>query len=729
MTLLLECALVAVTIIGLALAMRHKTGEVAPMLLVGMVCWNLGLAVSIYHVAIGSTEAPHLGHDLWVASVPLVFAGILMHKGAHRTYAGPLMLFDTLLISFTWLMLIWKVCLYRPGDDGLADIHWPLLVVMFSELIVFSMVWLLAGNIPSIAMFGLGIGEFLLVSTDAFTFWAQGRPVELYWTRVGLMFVAVVVTGVSLACLKPPENRATPELERLGRSRGPLTMVLVAVPLAIYIVSMRDAPADAGSLVLSGCILLAFAGREIYRSRQSRVLLTALAGQALRDPLTGLANRRALEDALRHGGGASRLFVLTLDVDRFKDVNRQLGHSAGDRVLITVAEELTRVPGGTAFRLGGDEFALLLVVGTHDEAVAHADRLREAASESLAALPGMEPLGITVSLGIASSGPAERATDPLSVLTRSAQALRAAKHERNRVKSFSDADARKVEEHAELEQRLRRAVAKEEITYVYQPIVSLHDGKVVALEALARWHDPVLQTVSPAVFVPVAEQAGLVHDLGWQCLRSSARLQADLRSQGIVVRMSVNASPVQLRRATFHKDLLQLLDEFGLPSQALTLEVTEGVFIDPDGPAARALSELYVAGIGISIDDFGSGYSSLSYLTRLPADTIKVDKALTGRLPRPTSRAIVSALLEVAGAFGVSVVIEGVDTVALRDELIGLGARYAQGWLFAPGVEVAAVAELLNTLGVSPQLPTRRKPGRHSAASRQIPEQVSPATT
>lgn len=680
---------------------RRRMGEVMhPTLVIGVLCWVVGLAViveeSVRAVATGAQASwPNLGHILWVLCLPLIVIGVYLRREPGE-YIGWRLIFDVVLVVTAWLMPIWKVGIYRDGANGLADINWVALLIMACEVAFFAATAHLATNLAGGALLGMVFCDLLLVLADWLLLWSVGREASHAVLHLILVASAVLCFGFVCATLRPFTVLTS---ERQGRIRGAITLLLVAGPLVLYIPQMAGGAADAGSLVLSGFLVIAFAAREAYRAYQNRTLMLQLANQARHDPLTGLTNRHALEAELRTWGGpTTTISALILDVDRFKEVNRQLGHAVGDDVLKRVAGVLRTVSDTRAFRLGGDEFAVL-TARTGPDAIELAEQIKSSVAAQLEKLPGVERLAITISVGIAESNGVERVNDPLAVLTRSALALRSAKAERNRVAMFSDADARKMARAELLEERLRVAVKDRSISFIYQPIIALNDGRIAGFEALARWRDPVLHDVSPATFIPVAEGNGLVHQLGWQCLTEAVELQRQLRTQGIHIYISVNVSPVQLRRAGFGTDLLDLLREHQLPTNALTLEVTEGVFIDLIDPAVEVLRQLHRAGVGIAIDDFGSGYSSLGYVNRLPTDVLKVDRTLTGHLDRPEQRSIVEALIKVSAAHSVAVIIEGVDSRELEADLTRLGAQYAQGWLYSAGVPAIGVEPLCRKLG------------------------------
>lgn len=714
MTLLAQVLVGLIVVAAVAHSVRRHRRSFGDLLSFGLICWVVGFIPWMYYAMTGDARLPNAGHLLWLVALPLMIAGLHLRQSAHTQYVGPELLLDSLVITFATLVFLCRWALYRPGQDSLGDIDWVPLLVLFVEVAMFSTVLLLVGQLPRGPTIVVAVGAALFVAGDAMLI---KDAAGLGGWRVGVAVVGALAMALAALRYRPASAASAPRTERPRYGNGALVIVGIAIPLLGVLALVHSSSADDCTLLVSTLLILSFAGREVYGTLTARTVVDELAHQAMQDPLTQLANRRGLEDALRYDGGETqRLHVLTLDVDRFKEVNRQLGHTIGDLVLVAVAEVLRDVPDAAAFRLGGDEFALLTTVDD-ESAVEMADLVRRRCAARLIEVPGVEQLATTVSVGIADCSAQEREREPLAVLNRSAQALRAAKEERNRVKVFSADDERDVAHRALLEQRLRLAVAEKSISFIYQPIVSLRDQRILSLESLARWHDSVLGQPSPSEFIALAEQTGLIHQLGWQCLQEAVELQVHLHQRNVWVGVSVNVSPVQLRRPTFTKDVLALLSAAGLKANAITLEVTEGVFIDLVDPAVRTLDALHRAGVGISIDDFGSGYSSLGYLTRLPATGLKVDRMLTARLGRPESRSVLSALLSVAGAHNVHVVIEGVDSDELASDLIELGARWAQGFLYSRGVAAHAVPELIERFGCAdpPNATPIRAPRTHTS--------------
>lgn len=660
------------------LAMRRQRGEYGVWVLTGAALWSAGLGIGIVHAIERNPTFPHEGHLLWALGLPLLVVGTFRSPGQHRNYVGPMFVFDLVLVGSAWLLAVWRVVIWRPDLAGAHEVGLQL-AVMVVDLVLAAVVVQLTANTPTPPMMMLAVGIILLVIGDAVVIRNGGFPDP--YLRIALMVAGALVILAGLVLMRTPPLSE----QSADRTRGLLTMTLVISGMAVYMIAMAGHQTDPTSQIIAALVLCAYGSRELYRGRLTRRLVAQLARQALIDPLTGLGNRRALAEELQRAvGNRQPVCVVSLDVDRFKEVNRHLGHPVGDQVLVAVADLLRQHCPGVPFRLGGDEFAVLTQLA-EAEAVEGADGLRAVAAEEISKLPGVEQLAITLSIGIAAWRPDDD-IDPLEVLTRSSHALRSAKTERNRVRVYSEADARRTELASLLEQRLRRAVGEGEITFAFQPIVRLPEATATGVEVLARWDDAVLGRVAPDEFIPVAEQTGLIHELGRQCLQAGLDAIVAQRDRGRELRVSVNVSPVQLRRATFGADLDRMLLGSRVAPQELTIEVTEGVFIDLDDPAVTMLHRLAGRGVTIAIDDFGTGYSSLGYMTRLPAHVIKVDKSLTERVSVPRPRSIVKALLGVAKAHDLDVIMEGVDSEQDAAILVELGVRKAQGWLWSAAV-------------------------------------------
>jgi diguanylate cyclase (GGDEF)-like protein/PAS domain S-box-containing protein len=421
-----------------------------------------------------------------------------------------------------------------------------------------------------------------------------------------------------------------------------------------------------------------------------RALEERLVVQAFHDDLTGLANRALFKDRLEHAltrrMNGRMVGVLYLDVDRFKTVNDSLGHTAGDALLQTIAARLRSVlrPEDTIARLGGDEFAILVEdVRLPDETVSLAKRVLTAFDEPFD-LDGRQ-MPIHASVGVVVTSMGERTGDDL-LRDADVAMYRAKVGGRGSYALFEPSMQADVAARMELESDLRAAVEAESLSLAYQPIVTLSDGEIVGVEALARWDHPDRGEVSPLVFIPCAEDAGLIIALGRWVLRRACADVAALRTSSPGardLRLSVNVSPRQLNDADFVGIVLGALEETGLPPDALDLEVTESVVFDCGEEGIERLRVLRAAGVGISLDDFGTGYSSLGNLRTLPIDQLKIDQTFVSALvDGGVETAVVEAVIRLGGALGAAVVAEGIEDAAVAVRLAELGCPLGQGYLF-----------------------------------------------
>jgi diguanylate cyclase (GGDEF)-like protein/PAS domain S-box-containing protein len=419
------------------------------------------------------------------------------------------------------------------------------------------------------------------------------------------------------------------------------------------------------------------------------------------DALTDLPNRvlfrEKLEQTLRDMKPSARLAVLYIDIDEFKSVNDALGHPIGDELLKGVARRLSGCLRETdiAARLGGDEFAVI------QHPVQDATETEQLVRAIYAAIRRpFECAGHLIttdaSIGIALAPRDGRHLDQL--LKNADLALYGAKGDGRRTYRFFEPgmDAR-ARERRMLESEMRQAIAGGGFEVHYQPVVNLGDNSISGSEALLRWHHPLRGSISPAEFIPVAEDTGLIDELGQFVLETACREAANWPEH---VRIAVNVSPVQFRSQTLALNVAAALAASGISPSRLELEITEAVLMRDDEAALAMLHQLRALGVKIALDDFGTGYSSLSYLHRFPFDKIKIDRSFVKNIgDEGASSAIIQAVVNIAKASNMTTTAEGVEKEWQRELLRELGCNEMQGYLFSPAVSAAEVARLIPGAG------------------------------
>jgi diguanylate cyclase len=475
-------------------------------------------------------------------------------------------------------------------------------------------------------------------------------------------------------------------------SDGNSTLALAAVQAGAQDYLVRD-EVDAASLE-----------RSIRYAIDRKRTEVQLAHLAVHDHLTGLPNRSVFDERLDHAlerrRGGQGVAVLFIDLDGFKRLNDSFGHGASDDVLREAAARIRAAirPHDTVARLGGDEFTVLCEDVQGDRgALTIGRRITEELARPLL-IDGHE-IVLRASIGVVLAGP-ERVTAE-ELLQQSDDAMYRAKARGGGVPQlYTPGRARERAGHEiQVESALRRAIP-DELVARYQPVVALDGGRLVGAEALVRWQHPSRGLVPPGDFIPVAEQSGLIVALGDWMLRESCRQAVGWDG----LRVSVNVSGHQVAEGSLVGSVAGALEESGLEAARLQLELTETVLMDDIDEHVVLLRELKELGVSLALDDFGKGYSSLSYLHRFPIDRVKIDRAFVGGLPESrTSLAIVSAVLSFARALDIEVVAEGVETQAHVDALCDLGCEFAQGFFFHRPVAAEEIAALL--AGSVPQPP------------------------
>jgi diguanylate cyclase (GGDEF)-like protein/PAS domain S-box-containing protein len=441
-----------------------------------------------------------------------------------------------------------------------------------------------------------------------------------------------------------------------------------------------------------------------FKKAEERLLF-----DAVHDNLTGLPNRELFIDRLDAAFGYARSdpqirpSVLVIDLDRFKQVNDSVGISIGDSVLLTIARRLARLlkPHDTLARLSGDQFALILLSEREPaRIVAFAETMRR----TLRAPIGFNDreIFVTASIGLALAENQARNTE--EVLKDAELAMYHAKRiGGDRIEIFKPAMRSRKTDRLTMESELRRAIEREEIKVLYQPIVRLEDRAIAGFEALARWDHPKLGRLSPAEFITTAEEIGLISDLGLFVLERTARQLAAWQAANPTrepVFASVNVSSRQLLRHDLIQDLRTVLSRAELAPGTFKLEITESLVMENPEHAAQMLTRIKELGVGLSLDDFGTGHSSLAYLQRFPFDTIKIDQSFVRTTARGTRPVILRSIIALAHDLGMDVVAEGAETDSDAVELYQLGCEYAQGFAFGEPMSPLAAGALLANEGL-----------------------------
>ena len=455
-------------------------------------------------------------------------------------------------------------------------------------------------------------------------------------------------------------------------------------------------PMHDGSGSVSGLLGIA---RDINQRKLYEEQLETLANY---DPLTGLANRAlmqshlqsSIDKAKRH---QTQMALLMFDLDRFKDINDSYGHSAGDELLQMVSKRFSQRlrEGDMISRLGGDEFAVVIenIIRPED-----AGKLAEEMIGALAQeyrLSGGAVIHVGSSVGIAVFP--NNGKDSSTLLQNADAALYKAKSEgRGVYRYYTDELTDSARQRIECETRLRRAVLNKEFEVYYQPQVHIATGRIVGAEALIRWNDPVRGLISPSEFIPIAEETGLIAEIGEWVLNETCRQGKIWLDQGYRLTLAVNLSAHQVRHQNIPEMVKLALESSGYPADRLELELTESALMQREEETVSMLHTLRAHGIRLAIDDFGTGYSSLAYLKRFPIDVLKIDKSFVDDIPfESDDMAIVTAIIAMAQALGFQVLAEGTERIEQIDFLKEKGCTMYQGYFKSPPVPAGEFMKLL----------------------------------
>ncbi|GAA2592381.1 hypothetical protein GCM10010435_83910 [Winogradskya consettensis] len=619
---------------------------------------------------------------------PLMFAGLLMLPGQYRRRRDRQRLaLDALIVGAGGFIAIWYLLLgpilVAPGMT-LWERSFTAALPIGDLLLVLAMsTALLRRHQPEVpAPVRLLAGSIALtVAADVSYSWIQlhggfsgGSWPDLLW--LAGCFLLVVAADRQYRRPRRPAPRR--------RDRNAVFILPYAASVAAYLLLAEQSshlPLDPyGGMILGAAVLtLLVMARQMHTLRDNREM-------AVTDGLTGLANRTLVSERLDQVAGqpirpGRHTAIMLVDLDRFKPINDTFGHEAGDAVLVAAADVMRAVlrGGDLAGRLGGDEFTVIVQdLPSPQTAGVVADRLLEQLRTPV--IFGEHVLMVGASIGVVVRDDPYASGETL--LQQADTALYAAKRAgRGRFEYYSDVLDTKARE-----TELRHAVANDELVVYFQPAVALTTGVLRGAEALVRWNHPTRGLLGPGAFIDLAEETGAVVPLGTWVLRAACREASAWRAAipgAGALRMSVNLSPKQVAQADLVQTVEDILAETGFPADRLTLEITESVILQPDPPTISRLQALRDLGIELAVDDFGTGFSALSYLRSLPVTVLKIDRSfVTGIADDAEARSVCEAVVHLGGAFKMSVVAEGIETAAQAAALIDMGCTVGQGFYF-----------------------------------------------
>ena len=712
-------AAVCATLAARAAHGRNRTAWTT--MAIALYAWVAGELTRALYTLVLKPVFPSPAEFLYLVFVVLVCVAFVQFPAEPTQGSRTRVLFDALIVAMSLFIVLWVVVLGNVYQSTRVDsvmqgraLLYPLFILfMFVAAVVFVarsgpgnrvVMWLLFGAVTMMAFSGV---------TYAFLQGANryhpGHPTSVGWV------IGMSCFGAAALLSRQPRVTVPPTSE----PQSSIALWLPYVPLLIA-GTVGPAIVMTGVLRIGVPVLMAFlCVRQVLSGWENRRLLTAAADQALRDPLTGLANRTLFQDRLAHAMALRRrddraVAVVSLDLDDFKLINDTMGHPAADSLLIRVGERIADCvrPGDTVARLGGDEFALLLE-GVADEAHLVCERV-VASFDTPFIIDGHEVL-IRPSAGVAVTLLAETDLAPEELVKRADIAMYFAKRSRNStVHTFSsdmtllDPGIEEVTNTGEnrsvgngaaqvrLLGELRRAIDRGGLEMVYQPKIDLSTGRIAGVEALLRWPHPRLKVLRPGAFLPLVLRHGLMRPVTDLVFKKVLDDAARWTAMGLDVPVAVNLFAPLLRDLRLPEAVSSVLRERDLPARLLTIEITEDLVLDEVGRVTGVLQQLRDDGIRIAIDDFGSGYSALSYLRDLPIDEVKFDRHFIASVATDDrAAAVVSAVIELNHNLGITVVAEGVEDAETAAWLREHHCDIGQGYYFGRPVTAAEIPGLL----------------------------------
>lgn len=682
---------------------------------VGAGGWAVGSALwAYYELWTDTAPFPSLADVGYLVFPFAVCVGLLLFPVGYSGHTRTRMVLDGLIVAGALFEVAWVLVIRSIYDAGGASrlavglsMAYPAADVVIITVAVIVLARASTRQRMTMTLVVVGI-VLMALSDSAFLYltahdaYSSASLIDLGWAA-GLL----IIGGAALVmCVRPATDAAAP----LSPSQASMWLPYLPVGIAavICVPVVMSVPGMGPLLISSGLLISAVLIRQLIVVGENRRLLNTVADQALRDPLTGLANRVLFNDRLTHAMQLRQrdnhsVAVVSLDLDDFKLVNDSLGHPAGDALLILVAERILGVvrTGDTVARLGGDEFAVLLE-GPAEQSRLVAHRVVQAFDEPF--LIDGRDLMVKPSVGLAVI-PDDSEISPDALLKQADVAMYSAKRSRSGgVHTFTaemhllDSDERGGTVKLRLLGQLRRAIDNVDLTLVYQPKFGLRTHEIVGVEALVRWPHPERGLLTPDQFLPLVRQHGLIRAVTEHVLNKALDDAANWHSKGVGVPVAVNLFAPSLSDLRLPAWIMRALADRGLDSNALTVEITEDILLDNINRTISVLNKLRENGIRLSIDDFGSGYSALWYLRDLPIDEIKLDKDFIAPiLVDRRAAAIVRAVIDLAHELGVTTVAEGVEDAATVATLRDYGCEMAQGYYCSPPLAAEAIGELLTS--------------------------------
>ncbi|WP_421121495.1 putative bifunctional diguanylate cyclase/phosphodiesterase [Aquihabitans daechungensis] len=728
-----QCVAPALAALGCVLASRraiserHRLGW--KLLAASALSWSLGQVVWTYYEVSGAAAPfPSLADVGYLLAVPLALGAVWMMSVRSSTSSWMVALLDALIIAGGLLAISWPLVLGPAWDDASSSSIFEFALTLaypVGDLVVVSAVLLAIMRTDrerdAIPLLPIALGLIMLGLADSIFVWTSMQGTEQAVSLADLGWTAgylIVLLAAAQYPLPVASGRAEVHVApSLRRAALPLTVVSMAWMVRMLLVA-TDQPEDRFLTVLTVMTVALVLIRFLMTMRENQDLtesleekigeLTAreqqLSHQALHDPLTGLANRRLFSDRVEHALNRSRRTgdlsaVLFIDLDDFKTVNDSLGHAAGDRLLASVAARMSGCvrPGDTVARLGGDEFGILLEEMEGPEHASHVARRILESLDVAFPLDGRQVFTrASVGVAVADSTAGYVGADLLSDAD---VALYAAKGSgKSTFREFERTMRVTAIERLELGQDLRQALHQDQFFCHYQPIVDLVTGRVAALEALLRWDHPHRGLVGPNSFIELAEETGMIGEIGMAVLQMSCWQAANWRAEGKVpaaLELHVNLSGRQLEDPYLVEKVKRVLASTGFPGSLLVLEITESVAVETGAAHLDLLEQLKGLGIRFAIDDFGTGYSSLNYLRALPVDVLKIDRAFAQTENGQTDTVLLEAIVRLGHSLGIDMIAEGIEHEEQAITLRRLGCRRAQGFLFHRPLSVSEIPQVV----------------------------------